>query len=643
MKKLHILLALLTLSVCSPTSAQEITVTIGYPDHEDYFIYSIPPSDEHARFGGEYYFKVENTGSVALNNFELFTIWKTLNSTWGVVEKTVLNASTGEIKLTGPSWDTNLDVGESFELNGEWIATSSVEDWIDFLPRDIQMTADGYSNVNVVYDTQGTISAGSYEVQKTLPITNDRKTFSDLKVVAYFPIFDAERAWCSLQKYGQNIDQLRVQLYSISPNGELRAGQDLPSGVDPITDLDFWYDSIVNMGVVQYCQDNGIEFVPVVYNYNGDINDFDQQAVHNMMTTPAVRTAHLADLNQLIIDHPEFSGIDIDYESLMAIDRDNYSLFMEDLSVIVHNHNKILTTAVHTKAGPGTWYGPQAQDYQRLGNAVDEMLLMTYDLHWATSPTFSNPPPTAGCQSTPDWMNDVAMFAVSEVDDPSKIQLGLPFYGYRWKHLFENHTLNDPGEGLTYEDALDLMNQHGIDPNTLTREPNGQERNFIVNIDGTDWIGYYQDGPALSFKLESLDEYDLRDFIGGVGIWRLGGENDEMWEAVMQSVKGTNAIVNSNIDCSTGGNSNSLEETQLIARYYPNPVENELTIERTNSNPASIQLLDITGKLIHDFGQKNGSIISLNFAPLNIAEGTYFLKIGDDSGTVQTVKILSVE
>ncbi|KXJ04847.1 hypothetical protein AC249_AIPGENE2845, partial [Exaiptasia diaphana] len=299
--------------------------------------------------------------------------------------------------------------------------------------------------------------------------------------------------------------------------------------------------------------------------------------------------------------------------------------------------------AVHTKAGPGTWYGPQAQDYQRLGNAVDEMLLMTYDLHWATSPTFNNPPPTAGCQSTPDWMNDVAMFAVSEIDDPSKIQLGLPFYGYRWKHLFENHTLSDPGQGLTYEDAIDLMNQHGINPNTLTREPNGQERNFIVNIDGTDWIGYYQDGPALSFKLESLDEYDLRDFIGGIGIWRLGGENDEMWEAVMQSVKGTGANINTNIDCTAGDNTNSLSETQLITRYYPNPIEDQLTIERTNSDPVNIQLTDLTGKLIHDFGSRSGSTISLNLIPLNIAEGAYFLKIGDDSGTIQTVKVLSKE
>jgi spore germination protein YaaH len=285
-------------------------------------------------------------------------------------------------------------------------------------------------------------------------------------------------------------------------------------------------------------------------------------AVHIMMTTPATRAAHLNDLEQLLFSHPEFDGIDVDYESLMATDRDNYSAFMEDLSVIVHSQNKLLTTAVHTKAGPGTWYGPQAQDYQRIGNAVDEMLIMTYDLHWATSPTFSNPPPTAGCQSTSDWMNDVAAFAISEIDDPSKIQLGLPFYGYRWKHLFENHTLNDAGVGLTAQDAQELITTHNVSPSSIYRDPNGNEPHFIIDINGTNWVCYYQDGESIETKLESLDEYDLRDYIGGIGIWRLGGETDEMWEAITQSLNNSSATVNTNFDCTINSGTNAISSTE---------------------------------------------------------------------------------
>lgn len=618
--------------------AQEVTITIGYPDHADYFLYAIPPTDEHARFGGEYYFKVENTGNVDLENFELTTFWHALNSTWGVVDKTVLNAATGEIMLTGPSWDTDLAVGESFVLNGEWVPSASIEDWIDFLPREITMTANG-GPVSIVYDTQGEVSLSNYVVQKTIPFSDDRKTFSNLKTVAYFPIFDAENAWCSLQRYGSNIDQLRVQLYSISTSGELRAGQDLPATVDPIADLDYWLDYIDSIGVVDYCQTNGIEFIPVVYNYNGDINDFDQNAVNAMMTTPALRSAHLNDLEQLLVSHPEFDGIDIDYESLMASDRDNYSLFMEDLAVIVHSYNKLLTTAVHTKVGTGTWYGPQAQDYQRIGNAVDEMLIMTYDLHWATSPTYNNPPPTAGCQATADWMNDVALFAITEIDDPSKIQLGLPYYGYRWKHLFENHTLADPGVGLTAQDAQNLIDNHNIAPSAINRDPNGNEPNFIVNLNGTDWICYYQDGASLATKLQALNEYQLRDYIGGIGIWRLGGETDEMWDAITQSLSGTDAIVNASFDCSVTTTPSSVAEnaeSQILV--YPNPTAAAVTINRPTTEVVQVALTDASGKKVMEFGSFTSNNIALDLG--EVSKGVYLLKIVAADGKMNVVRIL---
>lgn len=603
----------------------EVTVTIGYPDHEDYFIYSIPPSDEHARFGGQYYFRVENTGSVDLNNWELNTIWPTLNSTWGVVDKTVINSSTGQIKLTGPSWDTDLSVGESFELGGEWISSGSVEDWIDFLPRDIEMTATSGS-VNIIYDTNGDINTGTFTVQKTQPITDDLKSYNELKVVAYFPIFDADNAWCSLQRYGDNIDQLRVQLYSISPNGELRAGQDLPAGLDPINDLHYWYDYIEDLGVVDYCVSHNIELIPVVFNYNQDINDFDQSAVHTMMTTPSIRTTHINDIITTLNSKPAFAGIDIDYESLMAADRDNYSAFMEDLATQVHAQGKILTTAVHTKVGPGTWYGPQAQDFQRIGNAVDEILFMTYDLHWATSPTFSNPPPTAGCQSTPDWMNDVAMFGISEIEDPSKIQLGIPFYGYRWKFQFENHDLNDPGVGLTYKDAQNLIQDYNIPASQINREPNGNEPYFNVDIEGVTWTCYYQDGIALEYKLTALDENDLRDYIGGIGIWRLGGESDEMWNAIMSSTKNTNASIDQSQDCSLGQHQIDFPTFSM----YPNPVTSEINLNISDfDTPSTITIFSSTGSKVFETSEKTSTINTAKFK-----NGVYFIHIENNEFSI---------
>lgn len=617
----YLFLVFCTVIYYSAFAQSEATITIGYPDHADYFIYSIPPASENAKFGGEYYVKIENTGSVDLVNWQLHTYWKALNSTWGVVQKTVLNASTGEIRLEGPTWDLTLGVGESIVLNGEWVPSSSIEDWVDFLPVNSTLTAQGQS-VSLIYDTQGTEALASYQVQKVKPFEASRKTFANKKIVAYFPLFDAENAWCSLQRYGQNIDQLRVQLYSISPQGVLRAGQDLPAGVDPIADIDYWFDYIDSLGVVDYCVQNGIELVPVAYNYNADINDFDQNAVHTMMVNASLKTQHISDLHQRLTAHPEFAGIDVDYESLLAADRDNYSLFMEELAQDVHGLGKILTTAVHTKVGSGTWYGPQAQDYERLGNAVDELLLMTYDLHWATSPTYNDPPPTAGCQSTPDWMNDVAAFAISEIDDPSKIQLGLPFYGYRWKQGFEMHTLNDPGVGLTYADAQALIEQYGITPAMIQRESHGYEPNFTVNIDGINWVCYYQDSASLDYKLSALVEHDLKDYIGGVGIWRLGQENDGMWRAVVQRVKGSQAIIE-NVVCSDQLGTQTIENELL--NLFPNPCSDFVTFTNNGKN-TMLFVRNSLGGLVAEQSVKTGEN---KLSVSHLSAGIYYVELNN--------------
>lgn len=614
-------------------SQAEITLTLAYPDHPDYFIYSIPPADEQAKLGGEYYVKIENTGTVDLNSWQLQMNWKTLNSTWGVVQKTVLDSNTGLIRIEGPSWDLNLSVGESIVLNGEWITSSTIEDWVDYLPTNSTCSAQGIPVVPVVYDTQGTVSLSAYSAQKVQPILSSRKTFASKKVVAYFPLFDAERAWCSLQKYGANIDELRVQLYSITPSGVLRAGQDTPNGVDPIQNKDYWYDSLVSLGVVEYCQTHGIQLVPVVYNYNSSIGDFDQQAVHAMLTTPSLRAQHLTELSAILSTHPSFAGIDIDYESLLATERDNYASFMEDLSVVVHAQNKLLTTAVHTKMGPGTWYGPLAQDYQRIGNAVDEMTLMTYDLHWATSPTYNNPPPTAGCQATPDWMNDVAFFAVAELNDPSKIQLGLPFYGYRWKLGFENHTLQDPGVGLTYQDAQELLNEYN--PASIVRETHGQEQNFVVNLNGTSWTCYFQDSTSIAYKLTALQEHDLKDFIGGIAVWRLGGEDESMWNALTHSLFGYDASV-STIDCSSDLSMNEKKESML--KIYPNPAQTFFNLENNSDQPINIEIYSMNGQKVFDDLELEP--YSLNLFHPDFEKGVYLINTKDSNGKKENFRLI---
>ena len=120
----------------------------------------------------------------------------------------------------------------------------------------------------------------------------------------------------------------------------------------------------------------GVRIVPSILN-----GGFDRARVAEIIHDPARRAQHIDAILALVMEN-DFDGIDIDYESLYPEDRDNFSLFIEELAAALHAEDKLLSMAVHAKTEePGNWGGPQAQDWVRLGAAVDEFKIMVYDYH----------------------------------------------------------------------------------------------------------------------------------------------------------------------------------------------------------------------------------------------------------------------
>jgi para-nitrobenzyl esterase len=83
---------------------------------------------------------------------------------------------------------------------------------------------------------------------------------------------------------------------------------------------------------------------------------------------------------------------------------------------------------------------------------------------------------------------------------------------------------------------------------------------------------------------------------------------------------------------------NELVKEEIISSLYPNPSDNEITIDFVNSNTMHlVELLDITGKIIlSDNTEQSSYSIKKN----NIANGMYFLKITNENGASVTQKIV---
>ena len=103
-----------------------------------------------------------------------------------------------------------------------------------------------------------------------------------------------------------------------------------------------------------------------------------------------------------------YDGIDLDYENLRASDRAAFTSFVQHLAGALHAQGKLLTVNVYAKTSePGTWDGPQAQDWWAIGQAADQVRIMTYEYSWSTSP----PGPIAPV----NWVNDVIGYATSQI------------------------------------------------------------------------------------------------------------------------------------------------------------------------------------------------------------------------------------
>lgn len=244
---------------------------------------------------------------------------------------------------------------------------------------------------------------------------------------------------------------------------------------------------------------------PSVSNFRG--NRWDGALVHRIITDPATRAAHVAALTDAARAH-RWPGLDLDYESLPGSDRAAYATFVDELAGALHRDHRRLSVTVHAKTSePGDWGGAQAEDWQALGRAADEVRVMAYDYSYANS--------EPGAIAPLPWVEQVVRLAVSEIPR-QKILLGVATYGYDW-------TAGQPGRELQWADAEALAHARGV---PVAWDPVTQSAWFAYTDDqGRPHTVWYENARSLAAKIDLATRYRL----DGVSIWRLGGEDPGTW------------------------------------------------------------------------------------------------------------------
>lgn len=237
---------------------------------------------------------------------------------------------------------------------------------------------------------------------------------------------------------------------------------------------------------------------------------FDAATLHALVTGPAsaARLAHeLVDA----VRARGMDGVNLDLEGIGGQDRAAFAGFAVSVANALHAADPRWQVTIDTytnSAGDTSGYF----DIARLAPAVDGIFVMAYDMQGA------NPSAVAPLRGAPSNDSE-AVAAYAAVAGPSKVILGMPFYGVDWPTASGDHAAaaSGPPKPVTYAELSAAGHPRYWDPATASpwtsyQEPSGQ------------WhLAYYEDPQSIAMKAELADAAHLR----GVGIWALGMDGND--------------------------------------------------------------------------------------------------------------------
>lgn len=276
--------------------------------------------------------------------------------------------------------------------------------------------------------------------------------------------------------------------------------------------------------------DQGGSVELVLTQFNGD-------DISTFLSSTQAQNKLLDSLDSVLLAYP-FTGINIDIElagSASPAMRDQMTSFIN----LLNNHldatysNIHLSVDVYASAGSGNglW------DIEKIAEDVDHIIVMAYDFHQRSSPQAGPVAPLFGGKEL--WDSDINNHLqefVSKVP-PSKILLGVPFYGYEWQTTSrdpQSHTFPETGSTASVERVSELLNQK-----ELLKVEEGWNEDALspylsYNKNGEIYVIYFENSRSLSYKLDYVNQLEL----GGIAIWALGyeGKSRDLWEVIERKV-----------------------------------------------------------------------------------------------------------
>lgn len=205
-----------------------------------------------------------------------------------------------------------------------------------------------------------------------------------------------------------------------------------------------------------------------------------------------------------VMEEKRYKGIDIDFEYILASDRDAFTAFVQNTAEVMRSRGFHTSVALAPKTSAdqtGLLY--EGKDYAALGAAADHVLLMTYEWGYTYGPPMAVAPI--------NQVRRVVDYAVTEIP-PEKIDLGIPNYGYDWPLPYERGVTR--ATTINNIQAVRIAVERGA---VIQFDPVAQSPYFHYSLEGVEHEVWFEDIRSLQQKFNLIKEYHLR----GCGYWQI--------------------------------------------------------------------------------------------------------------------------
>lgn len=229
---------------------------------------------------------------------------------------------------------------------------------------------------------------------------------------------------------------------------------------------------------------------------------------NNYLITRVINRQQAVDqlINSLLttIQAKGYEGVDIDFEYILAEDRQAFAAFTARIRQAVNTLGYPVSVALAPKIAdnqPGLLY--EGKDYALLGAAADTVLLMTYEWGYKYGPAMAVAPL--------NQVRRVLEYALTRIP-AGKIDLGIPNYGYDWTLPFERGVSRAVTIGNVEAVQIAIANNAVIQFDMTSMSPF-----FTYTQNGREHEVWFEDVRSLSAKYDLIREYSLH----GLGCWQI--------------------------------------------------------------------------------------------------------------------------